>query len=166
MRICSICGKPVNAGMTDADGSFYTHDGECFEKYMNSEFGEGCWIGVNCDGWGGYYMEIDPHHPEYSFGTGIFYTEWEDDGIGISPDTYDKILEALPHHPSDRPRDNWHGFWVNGRDEIMCESEEVANVIAYFFEDCGFDVMNTSYYNDAENDGQNYGWWAVYVDGQ
>lgn len=85
----------------------------------------------------------------------------------MNPEIYDKILESLPHHPEDkRPGTNWHGFWVSGSEEIMCPSQEVANVIADFFEDCGFDVMHTFYYNDEERDGLNLGWWAVYVDGQ
>lgn len=80
---------------------------------------------------------------------------------------YDKILESLPHHPEDvKPGALWHGFWVSGNEEIMCPTQEVANLIADFFEDCGFDIMHTHHYNDAEADGLNLGWWAVYVDGQ
>lgn len=84
----------------------------------------------------------------------------------MNPETYDKILESLPHHPDDKLSGNWHGFWVSGSDEIMCPSEEAANVLADFFEDCGFDVMHTFHYDDEERDGLNLGWWAVYVDGQ
>ncbi len=80
---------------------------------------------------------------------------------------YDDILESLPHHPEDKaPGAEWHGFWVNGNDEIMCRDQETANVLADFFEDCGVGLMHTFHYDDEESDGLNLGWWAVYVDGQ
>ena len=47
----------------------------------------------------------------------------------------------------------------------MCPTEEAANLIADFFEDCDLGIMHTYLYND-EADGLNRGWWAVYVDGQ
>lgn len=84
----------------------------------------------------------------------------------MNPETYDEVIKSLPHHPDDKPGGNWHGFWVSGSDEIMCPSEEAANVLADFFEDCGFDVMHTFHYDDEERDGLNLGWWAVYIDGQ
>jgi hypothetical protein len=83
----------------------------------------------------------------------------------MKPEIYDKILESLPHHPEDKTGAPWHGFWVNGNDEIMCRTKEAANLIADFFEDCGFDIMHTYYYHD-EADGLNREWWAVYIDGQ
>lgn len=84
----------------------------------------------------------------------------------MNPETYNKILESLPNHPENRLGNNWHGFWVNGSEEIMCPTQEAANLIADFFEDCGFDVMHTHHYEDGETDGSSLGWWAVYVDGQ
>lgn len=83
----------------------------------------------------------------------------------MNPEIYDMILESLPHHPEDKIGAPWHGFWVNGSEEIMCPTEEAANLIADFFEDCDLGIMHTYLYND-EADGLNRGWWAVYVDGQ
>ena len=80
-RTCSICGKPVFAGMTDECGSFYCHEGECFEKYMDANYGKGKWMALgNCeeDGCNGYYITTADVAGGYT-GTGIFYTEWEDE---------------------------------------------------------------------------------------
>lgn len=84
------------------------------------------------------------------------------------PEIYCNILESLPHHPHDKPDDNWHGFWANGDNEIMCPTEEAANLIADFFEDCGFDIMHTHHYTTLEElVNEDYlGWWSVYIDGQ
>ena len=84
----------------------------------------------------------------------------------MNPEIYEKILEALPHHPNDKTGAQWHGYWVDGAEEIMCSSEYEANVLADFFEDCGLGLMHTFHYDDEERDGINLGWWAVYVDGQ
>lgn len=89
----------------------------------------------------------------------------------MGTEVYDGILVALPRDPDafgppNTPEESWHGFWVNGDDEIMCATEESANVLADFFEDCGVGLMHTRYCDDAEYDDKNYGWWSVYVDGQ
>ena len=78
------------------------------------------------------------------------------------PMIYDQVTSQLPHHPSE----SRHGFWVSGAEEIMCKNRETAGILADFFEDAGLDIMHTFYYDDPERDGLNYGWWAVYVDGQ
>ena len=79
-RICEICGKPVYSGMTDGEGNFYTHDGECFEKYMDETYGKHKWMSVDEDGEGGYYIYSDNNVAGGYLGTGIYYTEW-DDGV-------------------------------------------------------------------------------------
>lgn len=85
MTFCNVCGKPVLRGMTTDDGDFHIHE-NCFEKYMNNEYGKGKWKGVDelpdydysgDDGCGGYYVYLDEDN-EW-IGTGIYYTEWEDD---------------------------------------------------------------------------------------
>ena len=70
-RICDVCGKPMDAGMTDLDG-FYCHE-ECFEEAMADRFGE--WREVEDDGYDGYYEWYDVRDQTWN-GTGIFYTEW------------------------------------------------------------------------------------------
>ena len=75
---------------------------------------------------------------------------------------YDAVVSCLPRHPNE----SRHGFWVSGAEEIMCRTEEQANLLADLFEDAGVDIMHTYHYDDPEQDGLNYGWWAVYVDGQ
>lgn len=85
MTFCNVCGKPVFRGMTTYDGDFYTHE-NCFEKYMNNEYGKGKWKVIDefpdydysgDDGYGGYYCYLDDNNKWN--GTGIYYTEWEDD---------------------------------------------------------------------------------------
>lgn len=79
MRRCEICGKLVTAGMTDEQGSFYTHEGKCFHKYMNLTYGKHRWMELGTeDSLGGYYIYTDDNDDGYS-PTGIFYTQWEDD---------------------------------------------------------------------------------------
>lgn len=80
-RTCSVCGKKVTEGMTDDYGSFYCHEGKCFEEYMNETFGEGQWMilgGDVQDELGGYYIVTACNEKGYE-GTGIYYTEWEED---------------------------------------------------------------------------------------
>ena len=75
-RICACCKKEVgNAGYTDHEGSLYLHE-ECLVKYLNKTYQPLHWMITNDDGAGGYFMASDDDH---NFGTGIFYTEWEDD---------------------------------------------------------------------------------------
>lgn len=73
---------------------------------------------------------------------------------------YDLIVKKLPRHPED----SRHRLWVNENDEIMCKTVGDANVIANLFEELGYDIMHTCYYDDAA-DGLCFGWYAVYVDG-
>ena len=77
-RICPICGRPVNAGMTDADNTFYCHE-ECFEAYMDGAYGRNRWMALGNDEqdeFGGYYIAAADVVGGYE-GTGIYYTEWE-----------------------------------------------------------------------------------------
>ena len=79
-RICDHCGKPVHAGMTDNDGNFYCHE-KCFPDYMDAVYGRGMWMALGNneeDEYGGYYIITSNVVGGYE-GTGIFYTEWEDD---------------------------------------------------------------------------------------
>ena len=85
MTFCDVCGKPVFRGMTTDDGDFHAHE-NCFENYMNDKYGEGKWKAIDefpdydysgDDGYGGYYVYLDEDN-EW-IGTGIFYTEWEDE---------------------------------------------------------------------------------------
>lgn len=78
-RTCAICGKQVNAGMTNDWGTFYCHE-ECFEKYMDSTYGKHKWMSLGNgeeDGYGGYYIASADVAGGYQ-GTGVFYTEWEE----------------------------------------------------------------------------------------
>ena len=77
-RTCCVCKKPMRAGMTDECG-IYLHEGKCFESFMNKAYGEGKWYVVpdGCtDGAGGYYKALEDDDKWY--GTGFYYTEWED----------------------------------------------------------------------------------------
>ena len=79
-RICAICGKPVTAGMTDADNTFYCHERH-FRAYMNTTYGIGRWMALGNDErdeYGGYYIVSADVVGGYE-GTGIYYTEWEDE---------------------------------------------------------------------------------------
>lgn len=81
MRTCETCGQPITFGcMTDGSGDWYTHEGPCFYCYMDKTYGEHNWmcLGGNAeDGEGGYYLASDANEG-YS-GTGIYYTEYEED---------------------------------------------------------------------------------------
>ena len=92
--------------------------------------------------------------------------------LSLSPmttGTFDEILKTLPGTPTPWPNSGWHGFWVNRMEqEIMCPNEESANVLADFLEDCGFDAVNTHFYDDEVEEFTNLdcsGWWSVYLDG-
>lgn len=74
-RICDMCGKEISDGMTDDQGSFYCCQ-ECFTAYMNRDCGEDGWRDVEDDGCGGYY-EVRGEDGKW-YGTGIYWTEWED----------------------------------------------------------------------------------------
>lgn len=82
MRICETCGKPITWGcMTDGYGDWQTHEGKCFNKYMNKTFGKHRWMKLGNgeeDGEGGYYIATADVAGGYE-GTGIFYTEYEEE---------------------------------------------------------------------------------------
>ena len=82
MRICETCGEPIEFGcMTDEYGSFYTHEGDCFTEYMDKTYGKGEWMALGNgeeDGYGGYYIHTADVTGGYE-GTGIYYTEYDDD---------------------------------------------------------------------------------------
>lgn len=79
MRVCESCGRPVYAGMTNKDGDFYTHEGECFYKYMDDTYGKHRWMAIEEeDEYGGYYLTAEKCCCGY-IGTGIYYTEWYDE---------------------------------------------------------------------------------------
>lgn len=85
MTFCDVCGKPILCGMTTDDGDCHVHE-NCFEKYMNNEYGKGKWKAIDefpdydysgDDGYGGYYCYLDDNNEWV--GTGIYYTEWFDE---------------------------------------------------------------------------------------
>ena len=81
MRKCAICGKKVTSGMTNECGDFYTHEGKCFEEYMDITYGKNKWMELGNgeeDRYGGYYICASDVIGGYD-GTGIFYTEFEED---------------------------------------------------------------------------------------
>ena len=80
-RPCAICCKQVNAGMTNNAYDFYVHEGKCFEKHMDETYGKHKWMALGNgeeDGYGGYYIYSADVAGGYD-GTGIFYTEWDED---------------------------------------------------------------------------------------
>ena len=46
MTFCNVCGKPVLRGMTTDNGDCHVHE-DCFDKYMDDEYGKGKWKGVD-----------------------------------------------------------------------------------------------------------------------
>ena len=81
MRRCDICGKPIVEGMTNDCGDIYVCEGECFEKYMDRQYGKHGWMSLGNgaeDGCGGYYIASADVTGGYQ-GTGIYYTTWEED---------------------------------------------------------------------------------------
>lgn len=78
IRICDICGSPMQSGYTDDVGDFHCCSDECFEKDMNERYGDGKWR-KNKNGMvnslGGYYEYLNINNrwvPEPSY-----YTEWD-----------------------------------------------------------------------------------------
>lgn len=63
--------------------------------------------------------------------------------------TYDMILENLPKQPTSGANNS--GMWTNSED-ILCETEIAANVVAKFLENIGVsDSVCTGYYDPKEN---------------
>ena len=63
---------------------------------------------------------------------------------------------------------NRHDYWTDGT-EILCKNEDSANALADFFEDMGFDIVHTSYYDPEEDQrsgevDDHTGYWSVYPD--
>lgn len=81
-RICEVCHKPITYGcMTDGCGDFYIHEGKCFAKYMDKTYGKHKWMELGNgeeDEYGGYYVVAATVVGGIQ-GTGIFYTEYEED---------------------------------------------------------------------------------------
>jgi len=79
-RQCEMCGKKMTAGMTNGI-DFYCHEGKCFRKYMNKMYGKYRWMALDdpIDGYGGYYIHAESGVVGGFIGTGIYYTEWEDE---------------------------------------------------------------------------------------
>lgn len=81
-RICEVCHKPITYGcMTDGCGDFYIHEGKCFAKYMDKTYGKHKWMELGNgeeDEYGGYYVVAAAVVGGIQ-GTGIFYTEYEED---------------------------------------------------------------------------------------
>ena len=80
MRYCDVCGMPMVAGMTNGC-DLYVHEGKCFNKYMNRTYGKHRWMqlgGGETDGYDGYYIHTADVVGGF-LGTGIYYTEWEEE---------------------------------------------------------------------------------------
>lgn len=78
MRTCEKCGQEITQGFTTDEGDFYCCE-ECFEEYMDSTYGKHRWMEINDDGCGGYYISTDDSYVGGYYGTGIYWTEWEDE---------------------------------------------------------------------------------------
>lgn len=80
-RTCNHCGKPITFScMTTDDGTLYVHE-ECFEDYMDKEYGKGKWMGLGNGeehGCGGFYIHTADVIGGFE-GTGIYYTEYEEE---------------------------------------------------------------------------------------
>ena len=76
--------------------------------------------------------------------------------------------EHLINSLFDNKEQNKHGFWTDG-EEILCTTEEQAEVLADFLEDLGFDCVHTGYYDPKEDERNNEvndhtGCWYVNID--
>ncbi len=72
-RICDECGKLMQDGFCDMDGTLHICN-DCFPNYMNKTYGKDMWKETEDDGCEGYYEYLEN---EAWHGTGIFWTEWE-----------------------------------------------------------------------------------------
>lgn len=77
MRTCERCGKPMSAGFTTDCADTYVCE-ECFEDFMDDTYGKHKWMEVADDFCGGYYMASDDSIAGGIYGTGIYWTEWEE----------------------------------------------------------------------------------------
>lgn len=80
MKRCKICKREIKAGFTNGFGDFYVCP-NCFEKFMDERYGRRAWMAVADDGCGGYYLASafkSDGAIGKPFGTGIYWTEWED----------------------------------------------------------------------------------------
>lgn len=139
MTFCNVCGKPVIFGMTDDYyGGCHVHE-ECFDNYMNKTYGKGKWKPTEDgeeDEYGGYYLFLN-NKGEWE-GTGIFYTEWDDDfDVEWS---YDRVPK------------NTYKFYVN-RDE----NGNIKFIIAF----SGFDNEGNNKYITFENPTEDEIKWEV-----
>ena len=139
MTFCNYCGKPVIFGMTDDYyGGCHVHE-ECFDNYMNKTYGKGKWKPTEDgeeDEYGGYYLFLNDKN-EWK-GTGIYYTEWEDD------------FDAEWFY--DRVPKNTYKFYVN-RDE----NGNIKFIIAF----SGLDNEGNNTYITFENPTENEIKWEV-----
>lgn len=60
---------------------------------------------------------------------------------------FEKIVAMLMEQQSLEPNTQKHDFWTDGYD-IICSSQERADVVADLLEDCGEDVVCTGTYDD------------------
>lgn len=144
MTFCDVCDKPILRGMTTDDGDFHVHE-NCFEKYMNNEYGKGKWKAIDSfpdydysgdDGYGGYYVYLNEDN-EW-IGTGIYYTEWEDDFDAEW--SYSKLLKKT------------YKFYVN-RDD----NGNIISIKVYI----GTDNYGNDYYETFENPTEDEIKWEV-----
>lgn len=56
------------------------------------------------------------------------------------------LIESLKSNEN-----NKHGYWTDGED-ILCKTEEEANIIADFLEDLGFDCLLTGYHDPVQDE--------------
>ena len=144
MTFCNVCGKPVLRGMTTDNGDCHVHE-DCFDKYMDDEYGKGKWKGVDelpnyefpdNDGYGGYYVYLDEDNEWV--GTGIYYTEWEDDFDAEW--SYDRVHKKA------------YKFYVNRDDNKI-----IVSIKAYI----GTDNYGNDYYEIFENPTEDVIKWEV-----
>ena len=78
-RECDVCGKQIFTGFTDDWVDFYCCE-ECFQTYMNREYGEGNWksTGGEEEGENGGFYAATADGGKTWFDTGAYWTEWED----------------------------------------------------------------------------------------
>lgn len=82
----------------------------------------------------------------------------------VEKQTWDFLIMSLQKYQNQ----NRHGYWTDG-DEILCKTEAVAEHLANFLEDIGFDKVHTGYYDPVEDQRNNEvdshtGWYYVNID--